>query len=128
MKRPTHIKKDLKSMTNAMVFAGISKNVAKALACIALSKEVLSKDIEVITGLRQPEVSLAVQELRRMGWAAKRDIKKAGKGRPIHAYRLSIPFSKIIDEIEARENAKLSKIKENLKALRGFVSSVSQEP
>ena len=128
MKKPLHIKKDLKAMTSALVFAGISKNVAKALACIALSKEVLSRDIEGVTGLRQPEVSLSVQELRRMGWASKRDIKKAGKGRPIHAYRLSIPFSKIIDEIEARENAKLAKIKDNLKVLRGYVSSVSQEP
>ena len=95
MKKPLHIKKDIKAITNALVFAGVSKNVAKALACIMLSKEILSKDIEGITGLRQPEVSLAVQELRRMGWAAKRDIKKAGKGRPIHAYRLSKPFSKI---------------------------------
>jgi len=122
MKKPLHIKKDIKAITNALVFAGVSKNVAKALACIMLSKEILSKDIEGITGLRQPEVSLAVQELRRMGWAAKRDIKKAGKGRPIHAYRLSKPFSKIVDEIEARESAKLAKIKENMKLLRGFGS------
>jgi len=128
MKVDASVKKEMKSMENLLMELNLSKNVAKSLACIAFAKEVMSKEIEATTGLRQPEVSISVQELRRMGWVTKRDIKKKGKGRPLHLYRLAIPFSKIVDEIEAREELKLKKIKENIEKLRGFTSQISQEP
>ena len=33
----------------------------------------------------------------------KRDIKKEGKGRPVHSYKLAIPFEKMIETIEKEE-------------------------
>ena len=55
-------------------------------------EETTSVEIEISTALRQPEVSIAMQELRRRKWVIKRDIKKEGKGRPVHSYKLSLPF------------------------------------
>jgi predicted transcriptional regulator len=75
-------------------------------------------EIESATSLRQPEVSIAMQDLRRRKWVMKRDIKKEGKGRPVHSNKLAIPFEKIIDMIEAEERKKIEMIEANIKQLK----------
>ncbi len=79
--------------------SGVPKNVAKALVFLSVRTETTSVEIEKATGLRQPEVSIAMQELRRRRWVDKRDIKKEGKGRPVHAYRLAVPFASVVETI-----------------------------
>ena len=68
--------------------------------------------------MRQPEVSIAMQELRHKKWVVKKDIKKEGKGRPVHSYRLAIPFEKIVEVIEKEERAKIDDIESNIQALK----------
>jgi len=63
---------------------GMPKNLAKTLLYIYQVDECRSADVEHAADLRQPEVSIAMQELRRRGWIKKRDLKKKGKGRPVH--------------------------------------------
>jgi predicted transcriptional regulator len=103
-----------------LIFTGMSKNLAKTLIFLSKREETTSVQIEKATGLRQPEVSLAMQELRRRGWVTKRDIKKEGKGRPVHAYRLSKPFSKIVSTIKVQEDKKIDKIVKNMNELRSL--------
>ena len=59
-----------------------------------------------------------MQELRRRKWVVKRDIKKEGKGRPVHSYKLALPFEKIIETIEKEERKKIEDIENNIKALK----------
>jgi predicted transcriptional regulator len=73
---------------------------------------------EISTALRQPEVSIAMQELRRRKWVIKRDIKKEGKGRPVHSYKLALPFEKIIEILEKEEMKRIEEIQNNIKALK----------
>ena len=108
----------LARLVDALVVAGLPKNVAKSLICVASRGEITSAGIEGATALRQPEVSIAVQELRQRGWVTKRDIKKVGKGRPIHAYRLAVPLNDIVRSVEASEAEKVERVQANLKALR----------
>lgn len=103
-----------------MTKAGMPKNLSKALLFIARKEETTSVEIEKATGLRQPEVSIAMQELRRRKWVEKRDIKKEGKGRPVHSYRLSVDFSDIVDTICGLETERIRRMEENLKRLRQF--------
>ncbi len=103
-----------------LIFTGMSKNLAKTLVFLAKRDETTSVQIEKATGLRQPEVSLAMQELRRRRWVTKRDIKKEGKGRPVHAYRISKSFSRIISTIENQEDKKIEKIVKNMNQLRSL--------
>ena len=63
---------------------GMPKNLAKTLLYISQFDECKCADVEQGTDMRQPEVSVAMQELRKRGWAKKRDLKKKGKGRPVH--------------------------------------------
>lgn len=103
-----------------LIFTGMSKNLAKTLVFLSKRDETTSVQIEKATGLRQPEVSLAMQELRRRRWVTKRDIKKEGKGRPVHAYRISKSFSRIISTIRNREDKKIEKIVKNMNELRSL--------
>ena len=43
---------------------GINRNVAKLITYLSNVKESSSRDIEIATGLRQPEVSIAMRPLR----------------------------------------------------------------
>lgn len=50
---------------------GMPKNLAKTLMFISQVDECKSADVEQGADLRQPEVSVAMQEMRRRGWAKK---------------------------------------------------------
>ncbi len=108
-------------MVDLLIRTGMSKNIAKTLVFLSKREETTSVEIEKATGLRQPEVSIAMQELRRSRWVEKRDIKKEGKGRPVHAYRLAVPFDGIVDMIAREERAKIEEIESNMRKMRSQV-------
>ena len=110
-------KKD-ETLVKLLMRTDMPKNVAKTLVFLRKKEETTSVEIEISTALRQPEVSIAMQELRRRKWVVKRDIKKAGKGRPVHSYKLALPFEKIIETIEKEERKKIEDIENNIKALK----------
>jgi len=101
-----------------LVTAGLAKNVARTLVFLARREVTTSVDIEKATGLRQPEVSLAMAVLRKRGWIEKHDLKKEGKGRPVHAYRLAMPLEGIVDTIAGDERRKIEAIEDNLRKLQ----------
>ena len=74
---------------------GMPKNLAKTLLYISKTEECRSAEIEHQANLRQPEVSVAMHELQKKGWINKRDLKKKGKGRPVHLYSLTSDINKI---------------------------------
>ena len=110
-------KKD-ETLVRLLMRTDMPKNVAKTLVFLRKKEETTSVEIEISTALRQPEVSIAMQELRRRKWVVKRDIKKEGKGRPVHSYRLALPFEKIIETIEKEERKRMEDIENNIKALK----------
>ncbi len=118
--KTTLTKKD-EAIINHLVNTGMSKNMAKTLVVLSEGKETISVRIEGITALRQPEVSIVMQDLRKRRWVRKRDIKKEGKGRPVHAYKLAMPFAKIIEQIEKDEDKKIKEIKTNIDKLKKLV-------
>ncbi|RLF29899.1 MAG: ArsR family transcriptional regulator [Thermoplasmata archaeon] len=101
---------------------GMPKNLAKTLMYISQVDECRSADVEQGADLRQPEVSVAMQELRRRGWAKKRDIKKKGKGRPVHLYRLTKPLSEILKSFEEEKMKEVETIKQDLTELQQLIS------
>ena len=112
--------KDDEKLAQLIQRAGLPRNVARTLAYIRKKDEVTSVEIEKATGLRQPEVSIAMQYLRKKGWITKRDIKKEGKGRPVHGYRLLKPFDKVLDEITKDLQKKIKEIEDLIKDLKSY--------
>ena len=105
-------------LVELLMRTGLSKNIAKTLVYLRKKEETTSVEIESATSLRQPEVSIAMQELRRRKWVSKRDIKKEGKGRPVTSNKRALSFEKIIDTIEAEERKRIEMIEATIKQLK----------
>lgn len=92
---------------------GLRRTEARTLACWNEDDDELTQlDVENMAGLRQPEVSMAVRELRRRGWIATSHVPKEGKGRPMHLYRLAMPMRDIVREIVRERNREIDRQQE----------------
>ena len=100
---------------------GMPKNLAKTLMYISQVEECRSADVEQGADLRQPEVSVAMQEMRRRGWAKKRDLKKKGKGRPVHIYKLTKPLPQILKNFEHEKMKQVETIRSDLQELQTLI-------
>ena len=94
---------------------GTSRNVATMMAYLMNVDEASSREIEISTGLRQPEVSLAIRLMSHQSWISVRSEKKPGKGRPVKIYSLMAPVDEIIsyyeDQIYKKSQATILAIK-----------------
>src|SRR5512136_122721 len=105
---------------------GMPKNLAKTLLYISQVDECRSADVEQGADLRQPEVSVAMQELRRRGWAKKRDEKKKGKGRPVHIYTLTRALPEILKSFEKEKMKEVEDNRTDLDQLHNLINSIEQ--
>jgi predicted transcriptional regulator len=62
-----------------------------------------------------------MQEMRRRGWAKKRDLKKKGKGRPVHIYKLTKPLPDILKSFEEEKMKQVEIIKNDLGQLHSLI-------
>ena len=98
----------------------MSRNVASTLAFLSNVDEATSKDLEVGSQLRQPEVSIAVKELKIFGWLDEREIKKEGKGRPMKVYKLAVPMDKIVEYLEKQTKEDTQRTMKNIEKLKNL--------
>lgn len=104
-----------------LIQIGLKRNVAKVLTYLAAVTEATSREIEIGSDLRQPEVSIAMREIRRLDWVMERDEKNPGKGRPYRIYRLNKSLSEIVETLEeqkSKESERIMKQIEKLKSLK----------
>ena len=99
----------------------INRPVAFTLACLSNGEEISSQSIEMVSGLRQPEVSIAMRYLRENNWIDMREEKKnQGKGRPVKLYKLTVPMETIIDTIEENVMAESRTVLQNIERLKNL--------
>ena len=103
---------------------GMPKNLAKTLMYISNTEECRSAEIERQANLRQPEVSVAMQELQKKGWIKKRDLKKKGKGRPVHLYKLNHPINDIVKSFEQEKIKEIENVKKDLTELKDLIDTI----
>ncbi|MDI6639918.1 MAG: ArsR family transcriptional regulator [Methanocellales archaeon] len=103
---------------NILMDIGLNRNVARTLIYLANADEVTSRSIELGANLRQPEVSIAMRQLRDKNWVVEREIKKEGKGRPLKCYKLSVPIQDIITHLEETKRKQAEKDLESIERLR----------
>ena len=102
---------------------GMPKNMAKTLLYLSQVPECKSADIEQCANMRQPEVSNTITELRRKGWVKKRDLKKKGKGRPVHIYKPATNLSEILKDFERKKLKEVESAKSDLSKLKNIIAS-----
>jgi len=106
---------------------GMPRNFAKTLMYVSQVEECRSSDIERGADLRQPEVSVAMQELTKLGWISKRNQKKEGKGRPIYIYRLESSIDDIIIHLEKEKKDQIQAIQQDLAELKTLINNRDTE-
>ncbi|WP_210409274.1 transcriptional regulator [Methanococcoides sp. NM1] len=99
----------------------VSKPVAKTLVCLLTAEKITSREVEMMSRLRQPEVSIAMTYLQKNNWVEVEEVKKKqGKGRPIKVYTLTVPMDDIIDTIEQKVISENQMMLENIERLKGL--------
>ena len=102
---------------------GMNRNVAGLITYLKEVKEGSSRDIETATGMRQPEVSIAMRTLRQNNWVTERDVKTEGKGRPMKIYKLSTPLEEIIKHYGDVKNSESTQAMEAIQKLREMIAA-----
>ncbi len=105
-------------IAETLVTLGMNKNIALALTYLQNMNEATSTDLERGANLRQPEVSIALKQLKEQNWITAREEKKTGKGRPTKVYSLKVGFNEIITHLEEHKNKSITEAKKNIERLR----------
>ena len=109
--------KDLE-FVEALRSLNVPRNVATMITYLANTSEATSREIEMGTDLRQPEVSIAMRTLRQNNWVEEHDVKLDGKGRPMKVYKLSVPIEKIIKHYEEQKNSEAARSMQAIQRLK----------
>ncbi len=99
----------------------VPRTEAISIACLVCADELTSQNIEQASGLRQPEVSIAMRPLRERGWIDERNEKKnTDKGRPVKYYKLVVPFEDIVKTFESKALKRNLEMIDALEQLKGL--------
>ena len=106
-------------MTELLKKLNVSRPIALTLACLVKEKGITSQKIEMLTRLRQSEVSIAMRNLLKNNWIEVSEEKKSkGKGRPTKLYSLIVPINQIINVIEEKILAENILVLRNIEYLK----------
>jgi len=90
---------------------GLKINHIKVIYSIHLKKNITQREIEKIADLRQPEVSIALNQLNEMEFIKQHSEVQISKGRPIMVYKLNKPIYEIFMEIKKQKEKEILIIK-----------------
>lgn len=105
-------------IAGALISLGMNRNVAMALSYLQNTNAARSVDLERVARLRQPEVSIAMRQLKERGWIIEREEKKPGKGRPNKIYSLKVNFGEIIAQLEKQQRTSVDELKAKIEKLK----------
>jgi len=116
-----YFSKKEESIAHLLIELGIHRNVAWVLVFFARTPEATSHDIEHGTGLRQPEISLAMKQMTDRGWIACRSPLAGQTGRKKKVYELATTLKAIVDSIENEKKQEAEKRLGRLKKLQTYL-------
>ncbi len=102
---------------------GMSRPAAMTLTYLLNADEAMSSEIEKGTGLHQPEVSIAVKQLKESDWIKQREEKKPGKGRPYNIFSLKIGFNKIVAQLDEQNRKVADEMQSKIERLKDITRS-----
>jgi predicted transcriptional regulator len=114
--------KDLE-IIEALRSVDVPRNAATLITFLANVSEANSREIEMATDLRQPEVSMAMRTLRNNNWVEEREVKTEGKGRPMKIYTLSVPIEEIIKHYENMKNSETARTMQAIQRLKEITAT-----
>lgn len=106
-------------IADALISLGLGRIVAMTLTYMQNANSATSLELERSTRLPQPEVSIAMKQLKERDWLNEREEKKKlGKGRPYKIYSLKVGFKDIIGELEKQQRKADVEVHEKIERLK----------
>jgi len=105
-------------IADILISLGMNRNVAISLSYLQNMNSATSVDLERVARLRQPEVSIAMKQLKERDWINERDEKKPGKGRPFKIYSLKVGFEDIVAQLEKQQKKSVNEVRANVERLK----------
>lgn len=108
------------AMAGALISLGMSRNDAMTLAYMQNTNSATSIELERSTRLHQPEVSIAMKQLKERDWINEIEDKKPSKGRPYKIYSLKVGFNEIIAQLEKQQKKAVNEERAKIERLKEF--------
>lgn len=122
-KKIYRLDKDDNAAIQLFINLGMLTNVAKTLIYISQVGECHSSDIEYGANMYQPDVSEAMQKLRKRGWVKRQNFKKKGRGRPVYVYKYAADLSEILKAFEQKKLEEFESAKRDISKLKNYIAS-----
>ena len=100
---------------------GISHPAARVLVCLLVKGANDSQGLQESCGIRQPEVSIGISELRELGIVEIESERRNGRGRPRHQYSLCGGLEETLEPILQRARNKLDNLAQEISKLEKIV-------
>jgi len=105
---------------------GLKSGESRILVVLFKGYDLTSRELERISDLRQPEVSIAINQLIKRKWVWVTSHITEKKGRPVKVYSLSKTIDDILDEIKGDIEGDYRKKMEIIERVRVMVKEAKE--
>lgn len=113
-----------RTLRDKLVDLGANENTASVLLCLHYHGASTSKDLQCHCNIRQPDVSMAISELREMNLVHFSPKSETSRGRPAHIYRLRMSLEQSIQPFVNRARKRAKEILNEVEAINDLVSKL----
>lgn len=107
-----------------LIQLGANENTASVLLCLHHHGAATSKDLQCHCNIRQPDVSMAISELRDLNLVHYSPRSESSRGRPAHIYRLRMNLEQSIQPFVNRAKKHAKDILNEVDAVHDLVNKV----
>tara|TARA_B100000700_G_scaffold298083_1_gene363606 strand:+ start:2545 stop:2946 length:402 start_codon:yes stop_codon:yes gene_type:complete len=111
-------------MVELLVSLGAELNTAKTLMCLHVHGPSKSSELQKRCNLRQPDVSVAINKLKKLEIIQIVSNSSNGRGRPSHIYDLSVTLNEALIPFRNLAAERLTELQNQLSRLTELTNSV----
>ena len=116
---------DSEEMVDLLVSLGADINTAKTLMCLHVHGPSKSSELQSKCDLRQPDVSISINKLKKMEVIRIISSASKGRGRPSHIYELAMPLNEALVPFRRQAKERLSILQNHVSRLTDLAKSAS---
>ena len=87
---------------------GVEANTANVMVQLQIMGSLTSSDLQKICNLRQPDISVAINQLNRLNLIEIVTNPKQGRGRPSHTYKLAVELTDALKPFRAQAESQFA--------------------
>ena len=122
-----NMSKEQRVLRNKLIQLGANENTASVLLCLHHHGASTSKNLQLHCNIRQPDVSMAIAELRDMNLVHFSPKTEASRGRPAHIYRLRNNLEQSIQPFVNLARKRAKEILSDVEVIGDLVSKVEPQ-